>query len=315
MPAPLLTQTVIACIWDFDRTLIPGNMQAALFAAYGVDADEFWEEVAGLVDYHAMRGETVSPDAAYLIHLLTYVREGRLEGLTNQRLRELGAALTPMPGMPEFLTASRQHVAEIPELAREGIAVEHYVVSSGIRPMIEGSVFAPFVDGIWANTFIEEPAPSGYLDQLPIASSQSHITHVGYSIDHTSKTRVVFEINKGVNRDPAIDVHAPLAEDRRRVPLRNMIYIADGPSDVPVFSVLNTNGGKTLGVYTREPENNEESVRTLLEQGRVHAVAPADYRPGEPAAEWLLDAIEQIGYEITETRRQAYAGGPERPLD
>jgi hypothetical protein len=313
MPVPLYTQTVIALVWDFDRTLIPGNMQDPIFDAYDVDPAVFWAEVDGLVEYYGRQGIRIQRDIAYLGHLLTYVREGTFKDLTNERLLELGADLAPAPGMPDFLEETRQRVADIPEFASQGITVEHYVVSTGILPMIEGSVFADHVDGVWANTLIETPAPSGYLDQLPVASAPAPVSHLGYTIDNTAKTRALFEINKGINRNSGVDVNARIGEEERRVPLRHMIYIADGPSDVPCFSILNQNGGKTLGVYTLDPVDNHRRVKQLQEQGRIQGMAEADFRPGKAAYLWLMDSIEQIGYEIIEARQQAFAAIPQAP--
>lgn len=313
MPVPLYTQTVIALVWDFDRTLIPGNMQDPIFEAYGVDPTVFWAEVEGLVEYYRRQDVRIQRDIAYLGHLLTYAREGIFENLTNERLLELGADLAPAPGMPEFLEETRRRVAGIPEFVAEGINVEHYIVSTGILPMIQGSVFADHVDGVWANTLIETPAPAGYLDRLPVASSPLPVSHLGYTIDNTAKTRALFEINKGINRNSGIDVNARIAEEDRRVPLRHMVYIADGPSDVPCFSILNQNGGKTLGVYTLEPVDNHRRVKELQAQGRIQGMAEADFRPGKAAYLWLMDSIEQIGYEIIESRRQAIAAIPKAP--
>lgn len=313
MPVPLYTQTVVALIWDFDRTLIPSNQQDPLFEAYGVDAREFWTEVDGLVEYYRQRGIRIARDTAYLNHMLTYVEQGIFAGLTRARLRELGEQIPPAPGMPEFLERSRAYVKEVPEFAHEGITVEHYVVSTGILPMIEGTVFAPYLDGIWANDFIERPAPPGYLDTLGIEEGDHPITHLGYTLDNTSKTRAVFEINKGVNLNPTIDVNALMEEEQRRVPIKNMIYIADGPSDVPVFSILNQRGGKTLGVYTTSPSNNFRQVRQLQMQGRIQGMAEADYREGAAAYLWLMDSIDQIGWEIVEARRRAFAEIPRAP--
>ncbi|MEZ5176397.1 MAG: HAD family hydrolase [Acidimicrobiia bacterium] len=313
MPAPLYTQTVIAFIWDFDRTLIPSNMQEPIFEAYGVDAAEFWDEVEGLAEFYARSGIIIQNDLAYLTHLLTYVREGVFADLSNDKLFELGGKLVSVPGMPDFMTASRDRVAEIPEFVDQGITVEHYIVSTGLRKMIEGSVFGDKVDGIWATTFIEEAAKPGYLERLGVPAPSSPITQIAYTIGNTSKTRAVFEINKGINRNPDIDVNARMSEDQRRVPMKNMIYIADGPSDVPVFSILNTAGGRTLGVYTLEPRNNHAKVKSLQEQGRIQGMAEADYRPGKPAYLWLMDTLEQIGYEIVEARKQAYSRIPNPP--
>ncbi|HLA67579.1 MAG TPA: HAD family hydrolase [Acidimicrobiia bacterium] len=313
MPVPLFTQTVIAFLWDFDRTLIPGNQQEPLFDAYGVDGAEFWSEVDGLVDHYARRGVLVSRDGAYLLHILSYVESGVFEGLTNDRLRELGALIVPAPGIPEFLEATRARVAEKQAYAAEGITVEHYVVSTGIKPMIEGSVIAPHLDGIWANSYIEQLAPPGYQDHLDVDPDHHPISHLGYMIDNTAKTRAIFEINKGVNKNPTIDVNARMGQEQRRVPIRNMIYIADGPSDVPCFSIVNERGGKTLGVYTTEPRSNFRGVRELQEQGRIQGMAEADFREGEAAYLWLMDSLDQIADGILTDRGRAFADIPRPP--
>jgi hypothetical protein len=307
MPVPLHTQTVIAFLWDFDRTLIPGNMQAPIFEEYGVDPARFWSEVEALVAWHRDRGEVVARDTAYLLHILTYVEAGIFADLTNAKLRELGGKLEPCPGIPELFDMTRRHVVEAAEFAAEGITVEHYVASTGLLPMIEGSSLAPHLDGIWANAFVEHTAPPGYPERLAVDDAPRRIRHLAYAVDNTSKTRALFEINKGVNRNPQIDVNARMTESQRRVPLRNMIYVADGPSDVPVFSILNQHGGKTLGVYTLEPRNNHKQVKQLQEQGRIQGMAEADYRPGKAAFLWLMDSLDQIAHEIVDNRRQALA--------
>jgi hypothetical protein len=313
MPVPLHTQTVVALVWDFDRTLIPGNMQEPIFDEYDVDPAVFWEEVEGLAGYYERQGVVIQRDTAYLGHLLTYVRDGIFADLSNEKLQHLGKQLQAAPGIPEFFDATRQHVTEVPEFDAEGITVEHYVVSTGLLPMIEGSVIAPHVDGIWANTLIETPAPPGYLEQLPVPPTSAPVSQLGYIIDNTSKTRAIFEVNKGINKASDVDVNARMSESQRRVPLDHMIYIADGPSDVPAFSILNSGGGKTLGVYTMEPVDNYRQVKRLQEQGRIQGMAQADFRQGEPAYLWLMDSIEQIGHEIVEARRQAFASIPNPP--
>ena len=100
---PLHPQNVIAMVWDFDKTLIPGYMQDPIFAAYNIDEVAFWREVNALPGYFARLGVTVHPDTAYLNHLLTYVQHGRMPGLTNARLRELGAGNPVPPRAAGFL--------------------------------------------------------------------------------------------------------------------------------------------------------------------------------------------------------------------
>jgi len=313
MPVPLFTQTVIAFLWDFDRTLIPGNQQDPLFEAYGVDGTVFWSEVDGLVEHYSRRGVLVSREAVYLLHILAYVEAGVFAGLTNAKLRELGALIKPAPGIPDLLEATKARVSGEPRYADEGVTVEHYVVSTGIKPMIEGSLIAPHLDGIWANTFIERLAPPGYRERLDVESGDHPISHLGYMIDNTTKTRAIFEINKGVNKNPTIDVNARMGQEQRRVPIRNMIYIADGPSDVPSFSIVNERGGKTLGVYTTAPNSNFRGVRDLQEQGRIQGMAEADFREGKAAYLWLMDSLDQIADGILEDRGRAFADIPRPP--
>ena len=103
MPAALFTATVIAIIWDFDQTLIPGYQQDPLFDEYRIDPKDFWDEVNALEGHYQHQGLVVSRDTLYLNHILTYVKDGHMPGLTNQKLKELGAKLTFYPGIPEFL--------------------------------------------------------------------------------------------------------------------------------------------------------------------------------------------------------------------
>ncbi len=157
MPQPLYLQTVIAFIWDFDKTLTPGYMQTPLFNEYGVNESEFWVEVNGLVEYYEARGLKIGADTAYLGHILTYVRQGIFTDLTNQKLRELGAHVPLSPGMPEFMDRTRQVIESEERYMHHGIEVEHYIVSTGLRQVIEGSPIAGKVNGVWACEFLSDP--------------------------------------------------------------------------------------------------------------------------------------------------------------
>ena len=197
MPPTLYLQNVIAFIWDFDRTLIPGYMQQPLFDAYDIDGSNFWAEVNGLVGHSELHGMKVSKDTAYLGHLLSYVQAGPLAGLTNERLRELGTQIELAPGMPDFMARSKKIVEACEAYRHEGITVEHYVLSTGLRQMILGTGLAPHLSGIWGSELISDPAPPGYADRLDMEMT-GVVSQVGYTIDNTTKTRAIFEINKGV---------------------------------------------------------------------------------------------------------------------
>jgi len=298
------SQTVIAVVWDFDKTLIPGNMQSPLFAKYGVDERAFWEEVDDLRSFYLAHGaRRVADDSLYLNHILEYVRAGVFKGLSNAVLQELGAELTFHPGIPDFLGMLRASVEEDSTFERADITLEHYVVSTGLRPMIEGSAVRPFVDDVWACEFIEAHHPPGYArpEQRQLFP-RSEITALGYQIDNTSKTRALFEINKGTNKRPEIHVNSHLPHDLRRVPFEHMIYIADGPSDVPAWSVVSANGGRAFGVYQRGSVAQFEQISTLQRDGRIDAFAEADYTPDSTAYLWLTTEVRRIAEKIVEER-------------
>ncbi len=301
------SQTVIAVVWDFDKTLIPGNMQTPLFARYGVDERAFWDEVDRLHDFYLAHGaHRVADDSLYLNHILEYVRAGAFKGLSNAVLHDLGSELTFHPGMPEYLATLRDSIETDPTFERADITVEHYVVSTGLRPMIEGSAIRPYLTDVWACEFIEAHHPPGYAkpEQRQLFPT-AEITALGYQIDNTSKTRALFEINKGTNKHPEIHVNSHLPPELRRVPFENMIYIADGPSDVPAWSVVRANGGLAFGVYQRGSQAQFEQINALLRDGRIHAFAEADYRPDSTAHLWLTTEVRRIAERIVEDRALA----------
>src|ERR1700754_3863079 len=135
MATTLFTQNIIACIWDFDKTLIPDYMQSPLFRRYGVNEANFWAETNALAGYYKKRGYHLSPEIAYLNHLLTYVLAGPMAGLNNKILQECGAEIKFYAGLPEFFNRAKSFVQEKPEYQKHDISLEHYVVSTGIAPM------------------------------------------------------------------------------------------------------------------------------------------------------------------------------------
>jgi hypothetical protein len=180
--------------------------------------------------------------------------------------------------------------------------------------MIRGSAIAKHVDGIWACEFVENPLQPGFLEQkeLPIEAT-AEIAQIGMVIDNTTKTRAIFEINKGTNRTPAIDVNSKLAAEDRRIPIQNMIYIADGPSDVPSFSVVKKGGCRAYAVYNPEKPAEFEQNDRLLQSGRIDAYGPADYRPNSSTAQWLRLHIQQICDRIVADREAAVAMKASKP--
>jgi hypothetical protein len=314
MAATLFTQNIIACIWDFDKTLIPDYMQSPLFRRYGVDEASFWMETNALVENYRRRGYTLSGEISYLNHLLTYVLAGRMSGLNNEALFRCGSEIRFYSGLPEFFATSKAWVADKPDYRRHDIRVEHYVVSTGLAKMIHGSAIAPHVDGIWGCEFIENPLQPGFLHQKELElSAQAEIAQIGMVIDNTTKTRALFEINKGTNKNPAIDVNSKVAAEDRRIPFQNMIYIADGPSDVPSFSVVKSNGGRAFGVYNPAKQSEFEQNDRLRQVGRIDHYGPADYTPSSSTTQWLRLQIHEICDRIVRDREAAVSQRTARP--
>ncbi len=303
----LRTHHTLAIIWDFDKTLTPGYMQTPLFKEFGIDEANFWSEVNRLPEIYSKQGVHVSKDTVYLNHLLSYVKNGPLRGLTNQKLRELGAKIELCNGVPEVFDKLRKYAKNLGNKQNLEINLEHYIVSTGIAEMIRGSKLADKVDGIYGCEFIEQPLPPNYTENqvLALLGEPSEISQIGVMVDNTIKTRFIFEINKGSNKNPEIDVNAVVRPKDRRVPFENMVYVADGPSDVPVFSVVRKGGGFAYAVYSPRSRDERRQNDMLLSTKRVNGYGPNDYRESEFSFDWLCMRIEDIVERISKERDYA----------
>ena len=307
-------------VWDCDKTLISSYMQEPLFRHFDVDGKKFWQEVNGLKAYYGKQGISVNSDTSYLNHILTYVKSGLFKGLNNALLREFGKELKFYPGLPQFFGEVKSLINDDEKYKAFDIRLEHYVVSTGFAETIRGSAIAPFVDGIYGCEFIESPAQPGYLESfesgdVPSAAAgisnaatptASEISQIASALDNTSKTRYLFEINKGSNKYPeTIDVNSSIARESRRVPFENMVYIADGPSDVPAFSILNYNGGSTFAVYPKGDVKAFRQVDALRRDNRVQMFGEADYETASQSWLWLTEKVRAIADSIVERKQAA----------
>ena len=320
-------QNIIAMVWDCDKTLISSYMQDPLFRYYDVDGKKFWAEVNALKARYAEQGISVNSDTSYLNHILTYVKAGLFKGLNNARLREFGKELVFYPGLPDFFGEIKKLIADDPQYKAFDIRLEHYVVSTGFAETIRGSSIAPYVDGIFGCEFIEDVLQPGFLEGGDTAGLKStaaaaelglaagpEISQVACALDNTSKTRYLFEINKGSNKYPdTIDVNSSIARESRRVPFENMVYIADGPSDVPAFSILNYNGGSTFAVYPKGDVKAFKQVDALRRDNRVQMFGEADYRQGEQSWLWLTEKARAIADQIVERKKAAIRNNVSEP--
>lgn len=284
---------IIAVIWDCDKTLVDGYMQDPIFEDYKVNSSSFWKEVNAKPKEYEERGIRVNKDTYYLNHFIKCAHDGTFPGLNNMKLREYGAKQKFYKGIPEIFEKTKQMFKGDKTYAEYGIQVEHYIVSTGFAEIIRGSKLMPFVDEIWGCELLEAPGADGNLV----------ISEVLYTIDNTSKTRAIFEINKGIGKLDGIEVNSKIPEENRRVHFENMIYIADGPSDIPAFSVVKKNGGATFAIYPKGDLQAMKQVEKMREDGRVDMYAEADYSEGTTAYMWITNKIQDIADKIRDTEK------------
>ena len=180
----------------------------------------------------------------------------------------------------------------IDECKEFNVRVEHYIVSTGFAEVIRGSALAPLVEGIWGCELIDSEG-----DAEPV------INEIAYTIDNTTKTRAIFEINKGVNKKNGAGLNAKMSDGQRRVSFKNMIYIADGPSDVPAFSLVKKNGGLTFAIYPKGDIKALNQVEQLRSDSRVDFFAEADYTEGTTTYAWLVEKIKKLANNIIQEER------------
>ena len=290
-------QNIIAIIWDFDKTLISGYMQDPIFEDYHCNAHDFWTKVNSMPEKYDKQGIRVNPDTAYLIAFAHNAKDGTFKGLNNEKLRTYGKKQTFYPGIPEFIAGTKSFLAGNQDYEEYNVKVENYIVSTGFAEVIKGTPLKDLVDDIWGCEMLEEPDKNG--NQV--------ISEACYTIDNTTKTRALFEINKGVNKRPTISVNTKMSEGQRRVSFKNMIYIADGPSDVPAFSVIKKFGGATFAVYPHGDGEAFNQVEQLRKDGRIDMFAEADYRKDTMTYMWIRGKVLEFADRIIQDEKNANA--------
>ena len=245
---------VLAVCYDFDRTLTPDDMQAQGFIqSVGVDVKEFWQQSNALAVQNDM-----DMNLAYMLNMVKRAK-GKFY-VTRGALNEYGAKIRLYNGVESWFD-------RIDEFAKErGICVEHYVISSGLKEMIEGTAIADKFRKIYASAFCYDE------DGVPVWPAQA--------INYTNKTQFLFRIEKGcldINDHEGVNEY--IQPEKLRVPLRNMVYIGDSDTDIPCMKLVTASGGHAIGVY--DPENRKKGkVYNLLKNNRIRYFAPADYTEG-----------------------------------
>lgn len=242
------TSPVIAISYDFDGTLAAGNMQEHSFIPeIGRDKDDFWNEVNKIAK--EVDGDTI------LVYMELMLKEAKRNNkvLSKEALKDYGSKIQLFDGVEDYFN-------EINEYAlKKGAMLSHYIISSGLRDIIEGTPIRKHFTNVFASGF--KFNDKGIAEWPALA------------VNYTNKTQFLFRINKGIENswDNSV-INKYLLKHERPVQFRNMIYIGDGETDVPCMRLLKDAGGCSIAVYDPNRNGNKELCETLLVQGRCDKV-------------------------------------------
>ncbi|MCR4564775.1 MAG: haloacid dehalogenase-like hydrolase [Bacteroidales bacterium] len=265
-----MKKPIVALIYDFDGTLSPGNMQEFGFIqAVGTTPERFWQMSDELAT-----GQDASNILSYMKMMFDEARRKGIP-LKRQDFNDFGRKVELFPGVMEWFKAIRDYGK------RKGVTVEHYINSSGLAEIIEGTPIAEEFKRIYACSFIYD--------------EKGEAIWPGVAVDYTAKTQYLFKINKGIMsmRDNKL-VNQSQAEDKKRVPFPHMIYFGDGETDVPCMKIVKMWGGHSIGVYNPESEKKKAYAKELLKDGRVNFITPADYTAGGHTYQLTCAIIDKI---------------------
>lgn len=267
---------VLAICYDFDKTLSPDDMQAQGFTqSLNVDVNEFWTESNTLAKEHDMDN-----NLAYMYMMAT--KSYGKQFLTKEVLADYGSKVALYNGVSAWFERIRQYGL------KQGVQIEHYIISSGLKEMIEGTEMAKngAFKKIYASAFM--------FDDKGVAVWPAQ------AINYTNKTQFLFRIQKGVLdiNDPGVNDY--IRPEEQRVPFRNMIYIGDSDTDIPCMSLVNVNGGHSIGVYDPDSKNKDK-VYKMMQHHRIRYYAPADYTDGSDLDTVVKQIIQKTAaYEVLE---------------
>lgn len=248
-------QPVLAICYDFDKTLSPDDMQAqGYIQSVGYDINKFWEESNRLAQENDM-----DQNLAYMLKMVEKSR-GKFY-LTKESLAEYGSRVKLYDGVEEWFDRIKEYGKD------KGVIVEHYIISSGLKEMIEGTIMAK------KNAFKKIYASSYYYDEDNVAKWPAQ------AINYTNKTQFLFRIEKGVldiNDDRVNNYFSP---EEMRIPFRNIVYIGDSATDIPCMKLVNMSGGYSIGVYDKD-KNDKSKVYNMINENRIKYFMPADYKEG-----------------------------------
>lgn len=261
---------VVAICYDFDKTLSPDDMQAqGYIQSVGKDVDEFWKKSNFLARENGM-----DTNLAYMYMM---VQEAYGQFVLNKgKLAEYGSQVQLFPGVEDWFERISNYGKE------KGVEVEHYIISSGLKEMIEGTAMAQ------KGAFKQIYASSFYYDAKGVAVWPAQ------AVNYTNKTQFLFRIQKGVYDVNDGRVNDYFAPDEIRIPFEHMIYVGDSDTDVPCMKLVKEKGGYSIGVYNSSSSVLKDKVYKMIKDDRIDYFADADYREGQELDTLVKNIINSI---------------------
>ena len=261
----------MAICYDFDGTLSPGNMQEYDFMkALGLkQSKDFWKKSALIAK------EQDADEIASYMRLM--IKESQAKELSFKRktFTDYGKNIELYKGVENWFD-------RITKFARtKGINLKHYIISSGIKEIIEGTSIAKKFEKIYASSFMYDA--NGVADWPAVV------------LNYTSKTQYLFRINKGcedISDNKAINNYVEPQD--RPMPFTNMIYIGDGDTDIPCMRIVKREGGHSIAVYKQNKQGAKEKAQHLIKDGRVNIVLPADYSENKQIDVYVKSVIDKV---------------------
>jgi len=260
-----MRNNIIAIMYDFDKTLCTRDMQEYTFIPnLGLDADKFW----GFAN--ELRKDTKMDQVLSYMYLMFRKTVDNNRSLKRDYLNEMGKDIELFPGVLEWFDRINEYGKSL------GFEIEHYIISSGLKEIIEGSKIGDKFKCIFASEFFYNEDGNAMWPKL--------------AVNYTNKTQFLMRINKGIldiSDDNALN--DKMLENDRRISTSNMIYIGDGYTDVPCMKLTKENGGVSIAVYT---DKNCKTAKKLLVDGRINYMVAADYREGTEMDEIIKKTIQ-----------------------
>lgn len=266
--------TTVAMVYDFDGTLAKGNIQENSFIPeLGMSKKDFWNEVKNLAKKNEM-----DEILAYMFLLIEKAKAMQVKH-DKESFREHGKTVKYFDGVEDYFDRINEYAKS------KNIKIEHYIISSGTKEMIEGTSIAKNFEYIYASSF--------KYDLHNVAEWPA------MAINYTTKTQFLFRINKGINNSwDNAKINKFITEDERPVPFNRIIYLGDGDTDIPAMKMVNYQGGYSIAVYPPKTKGAEKKAKELIDNKRATYVAKANYSEKSDLDNLIKSIIDDISLQI-----------------